>query len=115
MSIGAAQAVRPNGPRLQVHRPDHGHSTPERMAQRRADLAAEASRLLKRRAASQALASRCRPGIHGLSHRHAEELAARAMNHAADRHRRFLRTIEGLIEFGGFVDAMSLMKASRAG
>jgi hypothetical protein len=84
------------------------------MAQRRDALAAEASRLLRRRAASQALASRCQPGIHGLSCHDAEELASRAMRHAAQRHRRFLRAIEGLIEFGGFVDAMSLMKMSRA-
>jgi len=115
MSIAAVQMVRvADGPRLQVHRPDPLHSTAERMAQRRAFLAAEAKRLLKRRAASQALASRCRPGIHGLSVRHAEELADRARRHAAERHRKFFKTIEGLIEFGGFADARTLMNASRA-
>jgi hypothetical protein len=84
------------------------------MAQRRALLAAEAERLLRRRSASRALACRCRPGIHGLSDWHAEELAKRAHRHAAQRHRKFFKTIEGLIEFGGFADARNLMNASRA-
>jgi hypothetical protein len=115
MSIVAAQGIRvADGPRLQVHRFDPEHHLDERMAQRRDALAAEARRLLKRRAASRALACRCRPGIHGLSDWHAEELANRARRHAAQRHRKFFKTIEGLIEFGGFADARTLMNASRA-
>jgi hypothetical protein len=62
---------------------------------------------------SMSLANRTRAGVHGMNEMEAHQIATRALRRATERHSMFLRTVERLIEFGGFNEARTLVRASR--
>jgi hypothetical protein len=80
---------------------------------RRAELMSEARRLLRRRTTAMAVAARCRAGARRMSEDAAEMVSLRAMRRAAALHLRFHKTLDALVDAGGFDEAMGILRERR--
>ncbi|MDB5352515.1 MAG: hypothetical protein JWN86_3762 [Planctomycetota bacterium] len=92
-------------------RTDLAHPAPDPISQRKAVLATEARRLVRRRAVALAVAARCRRiATQAIQPEIAETVAGRAMRRATVLHVRFHRTLDALVAAGGFDDALKIVR-----
>jgi hypothetical protein len=82
-----------------------------RVTRRRADLAAEAQRLARRRTVALAVAAKCRDSARPIKPEVAEAVSSRAARRASILHFRFHRVLDSLVDAGGFDDAMRIVRA----
>lgn len=78
---------------------------------RRVALTSEARRLARRRAVALAVAARCRRfAEEAIDPEPANAVATRAMRRASGLHMRFHRTLDALVDAGGFDDAIAIVR-----
>jgi hypothetical protein len=81
---------------------------------RRDMLTSEARRLARRRAAALAVAARCRRfAAEAIDPHPAMTVSDRAMRRAAGLHVRFHRTLDALVDAGGFDEALAIVRERR--
>lgn len=82
---------------------------------RRLALTSEARRLARRRAAALAVVARCRRfAEEAIDPEPANVVASRAMRRASGLHVRFHRTLDALVDAGGFDDAIAIVRERKA-
>ena len=94
-------------------RAEYSRTPADQAVVKRAELMGEARRLLRRRTTAMAVAARCRAGARRMSQDAAEMVSLRAMRRAAVLHLRFHKTLDALVNAGGFDEAMSILRERR--